>query len=297
MAERSLQDKIAAPVGLSATEAAEGILRIANASMSNAVRGVTTERGLMGVGFGMIAYGGAGPLHATSLARELGIDQVVIPPAPGHFSAFGMLFADVRYDFVQSWFCSLGSMTFDELEARYGEIEAEGSASVRNVRVNTSGIVVTRSADMRYIGQEHAVTVSLPSDVFAARDQSAIKAHFDRTHEIRYGFAAPEEEAEIVSLRTSVAGTLAKPPLVKIERGAGDPKADARVEHRPVYFAEAGGFTDCPVFRRDGLQAGNRIEGPALVEEHASTTVALPGDRIVVDDFGNLIIEVRALAS
>jgi len=296
-AELALQEKIAAPVGLSVTEAAEGILRIANASMSNAVRGVTTERGLMGVGFGMVAYGGAGPLHATSLARELGIERVVIPPAPGHFSAFGMLFADVRYDFVQSWFCPLGRMTFDDLEARYAAMEAEGHALVRDVRVKTNDVVVTRSADMRYIGQEHAVTVALPGHVFAAGDQEAIKAHFDRTHEIRYGFGAPEEQAEIVSLRTSVAGVLAKPPLAKIERGASEPTSDARIEHRSVYFAEAGGFTDCPVFRRDGLQAGNRIDGPALVEEHASTTVVLPGDRVEVDDFGNLVIEVRGQIS
>ncbi len=296
-AELALQEKIAAPVGLSVTEAAEGILRIANASMSNAVRGVTTERGLMGVGFGMVAYGGAGPLHATSLARELGIERVIIPPAPGHFSAFGMLFADVRYDFVQSWFCPLGRMTFDDLEARYAAMEVEGHALVRDVRVKTNDVVVTRSADMRYIGQEHAVTVALPGHVFAAGDQEAIKAHFDRTHEIRYGFGAPEEQAEIVSLRTSVAGVLAKPPLAKIERGASEPTSDARIEHRSVYFAEAGGFTDCPVFRRDGLQAGNRIDGPALVEEHASTTVVLPGDRVEVDDFGNLVIEVRGQIS
>jgi len=296
-AELALQEKIAAPVGLSVTEAAEGILRIANASMSNAVRGVTTERGLMGVGFGMVAYGGAGPLHATSLARELGIERVIIPPAPGHFSAFGMLFADVRYDFVQSWFCPLGRMTFDDLEARYAAMEVEGHALVRDVRVKTNDVVVTRSADMRYIGQEHAVTVALPGHVFAAGDQEAIKAHFDRTHEIRYGFGAPEEQAEIVSLRTSVAGVLAKPPLAKIERGASEPTSDARIEHRSVYFAEAGGFTDCPVFRRDGLQAGNRIDGPALVEEHASTTVVLTGDRGEVDDFGNLVIEVRGQIS
>ena len=292
--ENAIQENIATPVGLSATEAAEGILCIANASMSNAVRGVTTERGLMGVGFSMVAYGGAGPLHATSLARELGIDQVIIPPAPGHFSAFGMLFADVRYDFVQSWFCPLGQMTFTELETRYAAMEAEGRASVQNVRVKTSVVVIVRSADMRYIGQEHAVTVALPNEVFAAGDQAAIKAHFDRTHEIRYGFGAPEEEAEIVSLRTSVAGTLAKPPLAKIESGAGDPVSDARIEQRPVYFAEASGFTDCPIFHRDGLLAGNRIAGPALIEEHASTTVVLPGDRVEVDTFGNLIIEVRA---
>ena len=221
----------------------------------------------------------------------------MIPPAPGHFSAFGMLFGDVRYDFVESWFCPLGKMTFDELEARYAAMEADGNAAVRKVRVNTSGIAISRSADMRYIGQEHAVTVSLPHSVFSAGDQAAIKEHFDRTHEIRYGFGAPEEEAEIVSLRTSVAGILAKPPLTKIERGGSATSADAGAGRRAVYFAEAGDFVDCPVFRRDGLQAGNRINGPALIEEHASTSVAMPGDRVEIDDFGNLTIEIRALAS
>ena len=149
--------------------------------------------------------------------------------------------------------------------------------------------MVTRSADMRYIGQEHAVTVSLPNAVFASGDQSAITEHFDRTHQIRYGFGAPEEEAEIVSLRTSVAGILAKPPLAKIERGSSEPPPNTSNGHRPVYFAEAGDVVDCPVYRREGLLAGNQISGPALIEEHASTSVALPGDRIIVGDFGNLV--------
>ncbi|MDA0262271.1 MAG: hydantoinase/oxoprolinase family protein, partial [Proteobacteria bacterium] len=193
-AERAMQEKIAGPLGLSETQAAEGILRIANASMSNTVRGVTTERGLMGVGFAMVAYGGAGPLHAASLARELGIERVVIPPAPGHFSAFGMLFADVRYDFVQSWFCSMKNITFDELEERYAAMETEGHESVRSVLPDAADIVVNRSADMRYVGQEHAVTVALPRALFAAQNQKAVKQQFDRIHEIRYGFGAADEE-------------------------------------------------------------------------------------------------------
>ena len=189
------------------------------------------------------------------------------------------------------------NITFDELEERYAAMETEGHESVRSVLPDAADIVVNRSADMRYVGQEHAVTVALPRALFAAQNQKAVKQQFDRIHEIRYGFGAADEEAEIVSLRTSVAGVLAKPPLVKIERGSQEPVADAKSGSRPVHFSEAGGFVTCPVYRRDGLLSGNRIAGPALVEEYASTTVVLPGDRVDVDDFGNLIIEVRALGS
>ena len=145
---------------------------------------------------------------------------------------------------------------------------------------------------MRYVGQEHAVTVDLPLEVFAQKDRAAIKRHFDEMHEQRYGTSAPSERAEIVSLRTTVTGVMRKPPHEQIAGGDVVPPSAARTGERRVYFGNE--FVDTPTFARAHLLAGNRIDGPALIEEHASTTVVLPGAVAEVDAFGNLVIAVGA---
>ncbi|HYX63911.1 MAG TPA: hydantoinase/oxoprolinase family protein, partial [Burkholderiales bacterium] len=142
------------------------------------------------------------------------------------------------------------------------------------------------------VGQEHPVTVHLPADVFRRRNAQALKRQFDEEHLRRYGTNAPEEAAEIVSLRAAVTGVLKKPPLERIERGGRAPLASAKRGVRKAYFAELGKAVATPTFAREALRAGNHIAGPALIEEHASTTVLLPGDRMSVDGFGNLVIEV-----
>ena len=167
--------------------AADGILRIAATAMSYAVKGVTTERGLDAGDFALVAYGGAGPLHAVAVAREIGIRQVIIPVAPGVFSAFGMLFSDLRYDFVRTWFTRLEDAAFEAIEKVYGDLEEQGRAAIAGASVKPQKIVVKRAADMRYVGQEHAVTVDLPMTVFTRQDRKAIKRHFDAMHQRRYG--------------------------------------------------------------------------------------------------------------
>ncbi len=291
-AASALQSEIAAPLALDLTAAADGILRIAVTSMSHAVKGVTTERGLDAGDFTLVAYGGAGPLHASAVAGELGIRHVVIPRVPGVFSSFGMLFSDLRYDYVRTWFTRLDDAPFDQIEAVYGELEDQGRAAIAATTVNASEITVARAADMRYVGQEHAVTVDLPMAVFASGDREAIKTYFDDMHELRYGTSAPAERAEIVSLRSTVTGIMAKPPLERVADGGAEPDEAAFTGTRSAYFTEIGAFADTPTYDREALKAGNRIAGPALIEEHASTTVLLPGDAMTVDTFGNLVIEV-----
>jgi N-methylhydantoinase A len=290
-AHAALRDRVAVPLGLDVTAAAEGILRIATTKMSHVVRWVTTERGLDAADFVLVAYGGAGPLHAAMIARELRIARVVIPVAPGHFSAFGMLVTDLRRDFVSTWFTPLANASFAQMEALYRAMEAEGAAAVERSGIAAADIVVTRAADMRYVGQEHAVSVELPVELFHSEDRAGIKRRFDAVHDIRYGHSAANEPAEIVSLRSAVTGLLNKPRFEQIAAGEADPPAEASREARPVYFTP-GGFVDTPTFDRARLKSGNRIAGPALIEEHASTTVVHPGDTLEVDAFGNLVIEI-----
>lgn len=286
----AVAEKVAEPLGFDMTKAAEGVLRIAATAMSYAVKGVTTERGLDAGDFTMVAYGGAGPLHASAVAREIGIRRIIVPLEPGTFSAFGMLFSDLRYDAVRTWFTRLSEAPFDRLEEIYGEMEAQGRAAIARTTLDPAKVDIARAADMRYVGQEHAVTVDLPLEVFAAKDKGQIKRHFDEVHDVRYGTSAPDEAAEIVSLRSTVIGLMGKPNLDLIQAGDAMPREASVTGRRSVYFSEAADYLETPVYRRDRLLAGNRIEGPALIEEHASTTVVLPGDGLEVDAYGNLVI-------
>ena len=294
-AEAAIADKIGTPLGLGTIEAAQGILRIGVTAMSHAVKAVTTERGLDAGDFAMVAYGGAGPLHACNIAREMGIRKVIVPRSPGHFSAFGMLFSDLRYDYVRSRFTRLADADFADLEAVYAELEAEGLAEIEKVSVAPQRVVISRGADMRYVGQEHSVTVDLSTNLFANEDRAAIKERFDAVHDVRYGTCAPNERSEIVSLRVTVTGMLEKPILEEIDTGDTAPPAAADTGMRAVRFGEDA--LDTATWNRAALLAGNRIDGPALIEEHASTTVLHPGDSLEVDPFGNLVISIGGPAS
>jgi N-methylhydantoinase A len=291
-AERALREHVAKPLGIDVVHAADGILRIAATAMSYAVKAVSTERGLDAAAFALIAYGGAGPLHASAIAREIGMRRVIVPRAPGHFCAFGMLFADLRYDRVRTWFTRLADVSFDAIERVYAQLIDDGKKALAASGIEPGRVAVARAADMRYVGQEHPVTVALPPEVFRRRSRDALKARFDEEHLQRYGTCAPEEAAEIVSLRATVTGAMKKPRLERIARGGHTPPLSARRGARRAYFAELGKAVAAPEYARDGLRAGNRIDGPALVEEHASTTVVLPGDQLRVDEYGNLVMEV-----
>jgi N-methylhydantoinase A len=288
-AERAIA-RVGRSLGLDVIAAADGILRIATTAMSYAVKGVTTERGFDAGDFVLVAYGGAGPLHATAVAREIGIRRIIVPAAPGVFSACGVLFSDLRYDFVRTWLTSLDEAPFDLIERIYREMEAQGRKAIAATRVKPGAIVIKRAADMRYVGQEHAVTVDLPARVFERKDRKAIKTLFDTMHELRYGTSAAAEGAEIVSLRSTVAGVMRKPSQAKIKRGSSAPPKAAHSGSRRVYFE--GSFRTVPTYRRAELLARNKIKGPALIEEHASTTVLMPGDACDVDAWGNLVIAV-----
>ena len=292
-AKRALDTRVAKPLGLDVTQAADGILRIATTKMSHMVRWVTTERGLDAADFTLVAYGGAGPLHAAMVARELRIARVVIPRAPGHFSAYGMLVADLRRDFVNTWFNPLTDVSFAAMEEIYADMEQRGRAAIAESGLALADVTVQRAADMRYVGQEHAVTVELPAELFERQDRDGIKDRFDAVHETRYGYSAKGEKAEIVSLRGAVTGLMRKPAFEHIAAaGSAEPPAAAHRGTRVVYFAEAGKHVDTPTYQRAALLGGNRIEGPALIEEYASTTVVHPGDVLTVDAYGDLVIEI-----
>jgi N-methylhydantoinase A len=293
-AETALRERLAQPLGVHLERAASGMLQVAVSAMANAVRHVTLERGLDPRDFTLVVYGGGGPLHAASVARELSIGRVLIPQAPGHFSALGMLMADLRRDSVQTLFARMDDLEMFELEEQFRKLEAEGQQALAESGIATDRIVFERAADMRYVGQEHSVAVRMPAHVGDETARAEIKRLFDAAHDLRYSHSAPDESADIVSLRVSAIGRLSKPQFPQIGRGEVSPPADARRGVRAVTF-EASGTIDAMVYDRAKLLHGNRIDGPAIIEEPASTTVIEPGDSVTVNGFGHLVMQLGGI--
>jgi N-methylhydantoinase A len=288
----ALRDRLAQALNVSLERAAAGMLQVATSAMANAVRHVTLERGLDPRDFTLVAYGGGGPLHAASVAKELSIGKIIIPSAPGHFSAVGMLMADLRRDYVQTLFERMDDLEMFQLEDQFKKLEAEGQAALEAAGISTDRIVFERAADMRYVGQEHAVAVRMPANVGDESARVEIKRLFDEAHELRYSHSAPEESADIVSLRVSAIGRLGKPQFSQIGQGQRTPPASARRGIRSVIFD--GAAVEAPVYDRTKLLQGNVINGPAIIEEAASTTVVEPGDTVTVNAFGHLIMQLGA---
>jgi N-methylhydantoinase A len=301
-ARAAIAERVARPLGLPTEVAASGIVRIAVANMANAVRAVTTARGLDPRDFTLIAYGGGGPLHAGLLARELAVPRVLVPTAPAVFAAVGMLRADLRRDYVLTHVVRLSTADLAELEALWTELETRGRQEIARFGVELLGITLRRSADMRYVRQEHAVTVQLPPHLRDEEDRALVKRLFDAAHEQRYSHSAPEEECELVSLRLTVLGAVRKPPLERRAASSVLPPRSpggggARNEgppphrHREVYV-EGSGWQRWPAYARAALPPGTTLEGPALVDEPGTTTVVEPGDRLHVDPYGNLCLAI-----
>lgn len=291
VAARDALQRTGDQVGLSPEATAGGILAIAAAAMANAVRAVTTERGLDPRDFALFAYGGNGPLHISLVARELGVRRVVIPPAPAVFSAVGMLMADLRHDVVFTEIRTLNSVSAIDLDLDFAELETASRKVVDGGGIAHTDLRFIRSADMRYVGQEHFLTVTVP-DLSDEHGMQQLKKVFDEAHLERFSHSAPDEPAELVSLRVSAVGSIARPKFAEIGKGEAAPALDALIGSRKVTFNHRQEAQDCQVYDRSKLLAGNRIAGPAAIEEGTTTTLLRPEDILEVDALGNLLITI-----
>lgn len=280
-AARAIEERLGLPLGLARDSAAAGVVRLADVKMALAVRSITTERGLDPRDYTLVAYGGGGPLHAVAIARELGIPRVVIPPAPSTFSAWGMLATDLRHDLVRTVLEPLERTDAGWADQRYREMEREIESILPAVGVASRH----RAADLRYLGQEHAVTVAVDS----LADWASLRGRFDAAHERAYGYAAPEVEVQLLNLRLAVIYPLARAPLPTLARTAGRIPA---FETRKIYSTLLRDLLEYRVFQRDRLRAGDVVEGPAAVEEAGTTTLLEPGDRLGVEGSACLVIDV-----
>lgn len=288
-AQRAVQAHVATPLGLDVPLAAGGIVAIATAAMANAVRAVTTERGLDPRDFALIAYGGAGPLHAVDVARELAIRTVIIPQAPGTFSAFGMLTADLRREYAQTYRAPLTDEGLRGTTAFFSTLENEASAWLRSAGVPSEHTLLEHAVDVRYVGQNYSVTIPLEP----GSAQADVKRAFDAAHQQRYSHSAPEEPAEIIAARVSIVGRLSKPVLAGLAAGSGTPVPTAVVGKRRVRF-DPRNEIEALVYDRSQLLGGDSFAGPAIVQEDGSATVVPPNVRVDVQPSGHMILTVDA---
>jgi N-methylhydantoinase A len=280
-AVRAIEERLGLPLGLARDNAAAGVVRLADVKMALAVRSITTERGLDPRDYTLVAYGGGGPLHAVAIARELGIPRVIIPPAPSTFSAWGMLATDLRHDLVRTVLEPLERTDAAWAEARYREMEREIEAILPPVGAASRH----RAADLRYLGQEHTVTV----EVGSLADWASLRGRFDAAHHRAYGYAAADVEVQLLNLRLAVVYPLERAPLPTLEQGGGRAPA---FETRKIYSTLLRDVLEYRVYPRERLRAGDIVEGPAAIEESGTTTMLEPGDRLRVEANACLAIDV-----
>jgi N-methylhydantoinase A len=283
-AAAAITTRVAEPLGLSLHEAAEGILSVINSKMALAIRELTVAQGLDPGDFTMVAFGGAGPMHAAEICAEIGIRSALIPPVPGMFSAWGMLAADVRHDLAATVVAKATDLDRATMLQRFGELEEQGRQALLSQRVEHEAMTFTRSLDLRYVGQEHTLNVAVTDDV----DPADLKQIFDDAHRRKYGHASADDGVELVNYRVAAVGLAAKPEPATLNGAAG---AAVPVAHRRVYFD--GGFRETPVYVRGELGRGFAAGGPAVIEENGSTTIVPPTFAVGVDDFRNLILTAK----
>jgi N-methylhydantoinase A len=283
---RATVGRLGASLGLDAVRMADGIVKLAVARMTGAIKEVSTMRGHDPRGFVLFAYGGAGPMHAALVARELGMARVVVPPLPGNFSAFGLLVADVRHDYVRTRLMATADLDFAELSRTFAEMRQEARGRLLADGFGDDRVRFEAWLDMRYVGQAFELSVPFGQEMGSIGD---VERAFHRAHEARYSHAV-EDPVEIVSFRLSAYGVVAKPRLPGAGAGVGGPEA-ARIGERDVAFD--GVFAPTPVYARERVPAEAIVRGPALVEEPGTTTVVPPGFSARHDANGNLVLEAE----
>ncbi len=284
----AMREHVGDALGLTGEQAAAAIIRVANDKMAGAIRLVSLSRGHDPRDFVLLAFGGAGPLHAAALAKELGIPKVLIPARPGLTNALGCLVADLRHDFVRTINKPLSAVSEQELAAVLSAHVEEGRSILAKEDVQIEDVRVFHTADMQFQGQTHILNVAIPEGKF---ETQALHNAFEQAYWSRFRVALPEIKPVLANLHTAVIGKRKPFPVDALtSRTAARTVADAKRGTRRVWFED--GWFDTPIFDRDRLPLGSEFRGPAILEQLDATTVVDPGNRIEVDVLGNVIIHV-----
>ncbi|RVT95084.1 hydantoinase/oxoprolinase family protein [Sphingomonas crocodyli] len=282
----AIEEKVARPLGLSVEEAAYGIIQVAAANMSRAIRAVTTEQGYDLARIALFAFGGAGPLHAAEVAREAGVEQIIVPQEPGTMCARGVLLSDVSLSFVRMQLAPVTPDSWRKACEAMRDMVTEGDQWLASENVASEARGFELSIDAHYLGQSHEIRVEV-----ASIDDDGLNAFlraFGAVHQATYGYENPDQQVFIVSCRLRAVGQV--PKSVGAAYAGGPSIVEAKTDSRNVYFGPQDGWLDTPVYRRSALPVGETVSGPAIIDEMSSTTVVLAGQRAVIDGFGNIII-------
>jgi N-methylhydantoinase A len=290
-AERAIRERIAEPLRLGLEAAAEGILAIVNANMAGAIRLVSIERGHDPRRFTLVAFGGAGPLHAVELARLLGIPRVLVPRTPGVLSTYGLLNADLRNDFVRTRVWTGPDYPTEQVQLVFSELESEARRSLEAEGIQPIQMDLTRTADLRYSGQNFELRVPVPDGDIGIETLQQVESGFHAAHEALYSYALSTAPVELVNLRVTASAPLPRARAVQVHPQIG-PVERAQVAAREVFFSEEYGWLTAACFNRSDLGAGAEVRGPAVLQQLDSTTVLAPSDVGRIDRYGNLVIDV-----
>jgi N-methylhydantoinase A len=285
-AHAAIEDRIARPLGLSVEAAAHGMVRIANANMSRAIRSVSTERGHDLSKFALFAFGGAGALHGAEVAQECGIGTIIVPQEPGTMCARGVLLSPLSFDFVRSEIMLVTDDSWRRVRDIFEDISRRGTAWLDGERVAPEHRAFRLYIDARYRGQNHEVVVPMPA-ISPAGPETFLE-NFRIAHAQEYGYIIPERPVEIVNCRLQAVGEVPRAPL-RAPAGGGT-IAGAKIDQRDVYFGDREGFVSTAVYNRDALPPGATLRGPAIIEEMSSTTLVLPSQTAELDATGNIVV-------
>jgi N-methylhydantoinase A len=294
-AARAAIDKhVASPLGLDVERAAVGMYRVINANMAHGVREITVKRGLDPREFPMVVAGGAGALHGCMIAAELEIPVVLVPTAASVLCAAGMLLTDQQHDFVRSCIGPLGKLEPGRIKALVDEMAAAGEEQLRRADVPADRIAHHVALDLRYVKQYHEVTVPVPRADIDRADFASVARAFHAEHDRLYGYELSSEgtDLELINVRVRSVGRVDKPVLPKAKAGGPD-ASRAKKGSRRAFVPERDVFETLPVYDGHALSAGNRIEGPALVERSDTTIVVTAGYRMLVDEYGTAVIRPK----
>ncbi len=289
LARQAIQ-RLADQLGMGLMETAQGILAVVTANMARAIRVVSVQRGHDPRDYTLVAFGGAGPLHAARLAADLEVSRILVPRTPGILCAMGLLLTDLRADFATTRLLTLAPAAISAMEDAFAALHAQADRWFADSAIDAPARQLTRTVDMRYAGQNYELPVALPDGPVTEAVLQTLAAGFAAAHQRMYGFVAEGEAVQLVTFRVEAAGLVQKAAL-RSYPDEGEAADAAMIGARDVWLPEAGGFVPCPLYDRDRLRAGNRFAGPAIIEQMDATTVVLPGMTAYVEPTLNLILE------
>jgi len=292
-AYKAIEEKLAKPLGMSTLDAARGIITVVNSNMARAIRVVSVERGYDPREFVVVAFGGAGALHAVNVAKDLGIHKVMIPCNPGILCAVGLLVSDIRSDYVKTSIANFVPENIAQMNDNFKELTDKGDAWLNDEKIDEEHKVIIRHADMRYYGQNFELSIEIPYEEITEDNIDEIRNLFHQAHKREYGYCNEGALVQIVNYRATALGKVQTIELV--EHPVEGPDASAAIiGKRDVYFEEAGEYVDTNIYNRDLIKAGNEVQGPAIIEQMDSTIVVPPGHTARADRYLNLMISYEA---